>query len=282
MRWWPGALAAAVAVLLPVGTCRAEEAGDKGSRGIDKKKVSATLKTIIARGADLYNARDYAGCYRFFQGSLATLRPFLDRHPKTQRAIDASLAEAERDPRVQQRCWVLYRSLTAIYTSFTPGAKKTGVGKGPKDKNGKGLKKDRKAKDKPAKDSGQANQAPEDKDKDVPKDLFKDVKKVDKSSPARRFLIAKKGQATVSGKVVFKGLPVGGGKVFFHPKKGKPFMARTAKDGTYTIKGLKLENYIVTVISRKHRVPPKYGNPKTSGLTVTLSATNEAFDIAIQ
>jgi hypothetical protein len=282
MRWWPGALAAAVAVLVLVGTCPAGEAGDKGSRGIDKKKVSATLKTVIAKGADLYNARDYAGCYRFFQGSLATLRPLLDRHPKTQRAIDTSLAEAERDPRVQQRCWVLYRSLTAIYTKFTPGAKKAGVGKGRRDKNGTGLKKDGKGKDKPAKAKDQANQAPEVKDTDVPMDLIKDVKKVDKSGPAHRFAIAKKGQVTVSGKVVFKGQPVGGGQVFFHPTKGKPFMARTAKDGTYTIKGLKLGKYTVTVISRKDGVPPKYGNPKTSGLTVTLSATSEAFDIAIQ
>lgn len=179
VRIGPALLATSIVVLVFTSAFRADEAGNKGATRLDKQKVSAVVKTVIARGADLYNLRDFAGCYRFFQGSLTTLRPLLDRYPRTQKAIDASLAEAERSPSMSQRCWILYRSLGRVYTQLAPAAdKKDKAGKKAGKKREKDSGKDR---DKSKGKKEKKKQDQQDNDRNIPKDLLKDVKRVDKS-----------------------------------------------------------------------------------------------------
>jgi hemoglobin len=70
--------------------------------------VNRTLRDIINRGAALYNNQgDYSGCYRLWEGALLMVRPFLDHRPELQKAIDAGLLDAQRNPQLERRAFVL-------------------------------------------------------------------------------------------------------------------------------------------------------------------------------
>src|SRR5262245_39489144 len=69
---------------------------DKGKGGALQRKdfdatVYKTLRDVINRGADLYNAGDTAGCYRLYEGALLALRPLLDHRPELQKSIAQGL-----------------------------------------------------------------------------------------------------------------------------------------------------------------------------------------------
>jgi hypothetical protein len=83
-------------------------------------KVSSTLRDVINRGADLYNAGDYAACYRLYEGSLITLRPLIDHRPELQKAITAGIASAERDPLVWRRAFTLRNVIDKIRADANP------------------------------------------------------------------------------------------------------------------------------------------------------------------
>jgi len=119
--------------------------------------------------------------------------------------------------------------------------------------------------------------------------------------------------ATVSGKVTYKGAPVTAGTVDFHPAGSKGTISGPIKsDGMYTARDLPTGEMVVTVNTemanpnRKTpsygggkgkspiaappgppptgggeyvKIPAKYANPKTSGLTVTLNAGQNTKDI---
>src|SRR5262245_49228159 len=107
--WGPPLLAAGILLFAFTGSFRAQQ-GEGG--GDADKKLSAILKDVINRGADIYNLqRDYAGCYRLFQGALLTVRPMLDQHPDLQKTIDASLQNAEAIPIAWQRAFALREAL---------------------------------------------------------------------------------------------------------------------------------------------------------------------------
>lgn len=83
---------------------------DPTSRSLPAAAVES-LRDLIQRGADLYNAGDHAACYRLYQGALLATRPWLERQPDRQRDIDRTLAEAEREPVMGERAFVLRRAL---------------------------------------------------------------------------------------------------------------------------------------------------------------------------
>jgi hemoglobin len=116
-RYWLVPLVAAALAVSSGGAARAAE-----DRGMDEK-VYSTLIHIINDGVDLYNARDYAGCYRLWQGSLKTLRPLLEHHEAWQKQIDAALAGAEGQPRLAERDWVLRRAMDKILDDIHPAPK---------------------------------------------------------------------------------------------------------------------------------------------------------------
>jgi hemoglobin len=91
-------------------TATKAEANDKDRDG----QINQTLRDVINRGAELYNTGDPAGCYHMFRGSLMTVRPFLDHRPDAQKAIDAGLAAAERNPDFRRRAWALRRVLDGV------------------------------------------------------------------------------------------------------------------------------------------------------------------------
>lgn len=99
------------------------------------QQVYTTLRGVINRGADMYNAGDYAGCYRLFEGALLTVKPLIEHRPDVQKAIDRGMAEAARSPDMRRRAWALRGVLDGVRTDINgkgavakggvPGGKKT-------------------------------------------------------------------------------------------------------------------------------------------------------------
>jgi hemoglobin len=127
---WRGvaALPACWLLLATAGAVRA--ADDKPV--LDPKAVDAvvhkTLREVINEGADLYNAqgryknmeRDYAGCYRLYEGALLVTRPLLAHRPGLQKAIDDGLAAARETPQLPQRAFVLRDVIDKIRAEVNP------------------------------------------------------------------------------------------------------------------------------------------------------------------
>jgi hypothetical protein len=116
--------------------------------------------------------------------------------------------------------------------------------------------------------------------------------------------------ASVEGRVNFQGKPLAGATVGFHPAKGKAVVARTDEQGRYSAAVVPAGELRVTVavVQPKPAVPPKdakprkdtdkppekpipprfiaipkkYGDPNTSGLTVTLQKGKNVFDIELK
>jgi truncated hemoglobin YjbI len=123
--WWAALLCA-----LPAAAGPARAADDKptaDTKAIDGL-VYATLRDVINEGADMYNAqgryankeRDYAGCYRFYEGALTATRPLLAHRPALQKAIDDGLATARETPQVFQRAFVLRDVIDKVRAEVNP------------------------------------------------------------------------------------------------------------------------------------------------------------------
>jgi truncated hemoglobin YjbI len=114
-------LAAGLLTAALAGAGRAQD--DKGGPP-DRKMLDGTiyvsLRDVINRGADLYNAGDWAGCYRLYEGALMAVRPLLDHRPGLQKAIETGLANAERDPAVFRRAFVLREVLNTVRNDVNP------------------------------------------------------------------------------------------------------------------------------------------------------------------
>ena len=85
------------------------------------KTLYTSLKNVIDYGATLFNEHgDYAGCYRVYQGALIAIRPSLVEHPDLLKAVDESLRNTEKIPRVSDRAFALRKSLDAVRDRFAP------------------------------------------------------------------------------------------------------------------------------------------------------------------
>jgi truncated hemoglobin YjbI len=107
-RWW-STLVLAVGLILATwaGVSRAADPSAALDSAAVDKLVYGNLKDIINTGADMYNAGDWAGCYRLYEGALMGVRPFLGHRPSLQKAIDDARVAAERDNVVYRRAFIL-------------------------------------------------------------------------------------------------------------------------------------------------------------------------------
>jgi hypothetical protein len=354
LRWWPALLVTTIVIVAGTGRFRADEqTQQKEGKGPGAKEILSTVRKVIKQGALLYNARDHAGCYRYFEGSLTAMRPLLARYPDLQKAVDSSLTAAEKNPSMSERGWILYRSLNRVYGNLNSkksaaGAKKAdkaSADKKTKDKKGKGSKKkdakkkkkkgkDKKkdaqkgkdkADDKPAKDKKKSQdfdpQPPKDsaddksekdkqgEDKDVPKDLLKDVKKADKPAEDKKPEGKKKakGNTKITGIVTVNGKPLTAGIITFHAPNGKKVSGKIAKDGSYTVPAIPAGEYKITVNKAKPAkpakhltkdkkvadkggeginqktvtIPQRYADPDKSPLRVLIQEGNNNFDLLL-
>lgn len=117
---------------------------------------------------------------------------------------------------------------------------------------------------------------------------------------------------TVKGTVTYKNNPITRGQVIFMGKDGIPLSAKIDEDGTYQAKGVPCGDYLVAlqqlpkdyrspsdlrqewkakgmepppgtsfVTDARPDFPAKYLNHANSGLTVTISRTQTAYDIVL-
>src|SRR5712691_3486957 len=117
-------------------------ADDKALKPGEHKELDGQLVEMLRdvhnRGAELYNGGDVAGCYRMFQGALMAVRPALALHPELQKTIDAGLAGADRNPRVDLRAFALHDLIEKVRAELKGGtaaksAEKMPTGKKPEE-----------------------------------------------------------------------------------------------------------------------------------------------------
>src|SRR5437773_365144 len=139
-RWWcVGLLTIAALLLARIDAGSAQEVKKSGkkivdvddpairaalevlAKEIDKKAVpkhdgvalNHSLRDVINVGVKMFNEQgDYAGCYRLFQGSLISVRPFVT--PDLQKKIDKGIANAEMMRNYADRAYELRRVLDEI------------------------------------------------------------------------------------------------------------------------------------------------------------------------
>ncbi|MFO0843399.1 MAG: hypothetical protein U0797_13530 [Gemmataceae bacterium] len=140
-----------------------------------------TLKDVINRGADLYNAGEPAACYYLYQGSLMTIKPALAGRPELEKAVAKALAGAEKDPVMWRRSFTLRDALDKVRSEVNPSKKdrdKAKATEGDKDaenlkapkKEGESKEGEKKAGEKKAgdkKDAGKKEGDKKDPDKDA-------------------------------------------------------------------------------------------------------------------
>jgi hypothetical protein len=118
-RWCAALVALAVLTIVAPAREPEDKPEPSDSKAVDAK-VFTTLRDVINRGADLYNSGETSACYRLYEGSLMTVKPWLDHKPDLQKAITAGLASAERDPLVWRRAFTLRAVLDKIRNETNP------------------------------------------------------------------------------------------------------------------------------------------------------------------
>lgn len=245
-----GALGAVMVVA--AGALAADPADPKA---FDKLIVD-TLRDVHNKGADIYNeGKDYDGAFRFYQGSLLTIRPLLAHRPATQKLIDDGIAAADKEADITRKGFILHETIEKVRADLRAEPKK------PDDKKPTETKKPDDAK-KPAETT------PMPKPKDPP---AKEPAKAD--------------AAAVAGKVTLQGKPLPEGEISFVSLEQKaPKVVTTAvKDGSYSAMGLPPGKYVVAITGGKDvKVPAKYATTDTSGLTVEAKTGANTFDIELK
>jgi hemoglobin len=124
LRWWRTLPLAALALALLAGAGRAAEdkAAPLESKALDTALYN-NLRDVINRGADLYNSGDWAGCYRLYEGALMAVKPLLDHRKGLQAEITKGITDAERDPVLYRRAFVLRSVIDKIRNEVNPNPK---------------------------------------------------------------------------------------------------------------------------------------------------------------
>lgn len=117
-RWrWAGLWIGAALLCGSAGAAAAQE--KKPFEKHDGSALNAALRDVINAGAKLYNDNgDHAGCYRMYQGSLLSVKPFMA--PDMQMKIDDSIAKAETLGSYADRAFELRKVLDEIRDKTRP------------------------------------------------------------------------------------------------------------------------------------------------------------------
>lgn len=183
--WWASLLTIGAVLFAFAGSNSAQD--KKPYEKHDTTALYNSLRDVINSGAKLFNDQgDHAGCFRMYQGSLLSVKPFLS--PDLQKKIDAGLVGAEKLPNFSDKAFALRSVLDDVRASVKPGEKKIDDKKDPKKDDVKKVddKKD------PKKDDAKKDPKKDDVKKDPKKDDVKkaddkkDTKKVDDKKDAKK------------------------------------------------------------------------------------------------
>jgi hypothetical protein len=86
--------------------------------------------------------------------------------------------------------------------------------------------------------------------------------------------------STVEGTVAYKGKALPDGAITFH-LKGDQFVGAKIKDGKFRVDCVPVGTVKVTIASTKFRLPPKFGAPETSPLTLEVKKGKGTADFQI-
>jgi hypothetical protein len=106
------------------------------------------------------------------------------------------------------------------------------------------------------------------------------------------------GYGDVSGTVKYNGAPVAGGTITFYDSTGQPVSGEIKSDGTYAVKHVATGLARITVVAplniefpgmggaktgepKPQPLPPKYGDPEQSGLTLDVHTGSQTKDIPL-
>jgi hypothetical protein len=237
----------------------------------------ATLREVHDRGADLYNqSQDYSGAFRLYQGSLLTVRPLIGHRADVQKLIDDSLAAAGKEPDVARRAFLLHEAIEKVRAELkgaTPKKETTTPSPMPKPKTDT-VPKPMDPVPLPKKEPAPM---PKPKTETVPQPKSTDPMVPKKDTETKT--------ATVTGKVTVNGKPLAEGTVTFVSldQKAPKVATATLKDGAYMVKDVPAGKYAVAVSSKTAgAVPAKFGTTDTSGLTFTVAAGANSYDIELK
>ena len=121
--WRQRALAVGVLALGLVGATWAGQGGAPAEHKDADQQLSVVLRDVINRGREYYNNGNPAACYFMFHGSLQVAIPSLEHRPELQKAVRDGLAEAEANPDMRQRAWMLRTVLDKVRTGLKSEAR---------------------------------------------------------------------------------------------------------------------------------------------------------------
>jgi hypothetical protein len=114
LKLWLGTFAVAVLLLASASKNHAQD-----KKAQDIAALNGALKDVINAGAKMFNEQgDHAGCFRLYQGSLMSVKPFLP--PEMQKSIDAGFASADKLSTFAERAFELRRVLDDIRSKTKP------------------------------------------------------------------------------------------------------------------------------------------------------------------
>jgi hemoglobin len=111
---WSVLLGICTAVCVTAARGQDDKAAESMDRKALDKAIYANLKDVINHGANLYNTGDWNGCYRVYEGALMSLKPLLAHRKGLQEAIDTGITNAQQDPMLPRRAFVLRAVLDQI------------------------------------------------------------------------------------------------------------------------------------------------------------------------
>ena len=249
-RYWVGIVALLIASHVSV---RAEESIELSK--LDQK-VYDTLRELHNQAADLYNAKDVAGSYRFFEASLKFARAMLDHRPLVQKFIDEGLAETEKQSSLAKKTYSLHELIEKVRDRIHGEGKPV-------------VKKD-----------------------SLPELLLappREFKEEPQSKKAPKIDLLLRLDRGIGGKVVFKGKFLPDVEVVFVSRNQpslRVYETISNKDGYYLVETLPPGMYTVLLTPGKDcvvkQLPVRYSTVTTSPLIIDAKTQAETMDFVLQ
>jgi hypothetical protein len=263
----PPLLTAGVFLFALTGDFRAQE-----KKAAENPKLDAAVRNFLIevtqKGIELYNQkRDYDGCARLFGRALLAVEPLLTHHPDLQQAITTGITKAQQTTTGWQHAFALREVLDKVRGGLAASGGAPATDKKPPE-------------DKLPPQLAPLDKAPADK---IPKDV---APKNDKG--------LKVNEATIKGRVTYKGKPLPGGTVVLVGAAGDTYKAPINADGSYQFRNTPAGMYKVAIQSgdkapAKGQAPPvaipipeRYQGVNTSGLSARINRGENVFDLDLQ